>query len=159
MHLIVDALASRLGINMSGDRNGFQGQGTVTIGESMVSLHLYKSKSLMNVSGPSIAAACRQTVQSPTSMIVISDSLSHKVETMHARLGGSANGHNGVKSIISALRNDMNFHRFRIGIGRDDTDAATYVLRKLSSHERQFWTTDKGLDLILSEIEKVALKV
>ncbi|KAG6817480.1 hypothetical protein H0H87_008105 [Tephrocybe sp. NHM501043] len=109
----------------------------------------------MNISGPSIAAACRRTVQSPSSMIVISDSLSHKVETMHARLGGSANGHNGVKSIISALGNDLNFHRFRIGIGRDDTDAATYVLRKLSSHERRFWG-DEGLDLVLSEIEKIA---
>lgn len=90
-------------------------------------------------------------------MIVISDSLSHKVETMHVRLGGSANGHNGLKSIISALGNDMNFYRFRIGIGRDDTDAAAYVLNKLPSHERRFWANE-GLDLILTEIEKVALK-
>ncbi|KAG6866374.1 hypothetical protein C0991_005295 [Blastosporella zonata] len=142
---------------MSADRNGFMGQSTVTIGETLVSLHLYKSKFLMNVSGPSIAAACRRTIPSPSSMIVISDSLSHKVETMHARLGGSANGHNGVKSIISALGNDMNFHRFRIGIGRDDTDAAKYVLSKLPSHERRFWDNE-GLDLVLSEIEKVARK-
>ncbi|KAG6804866.1 hypothetical protein H0H92_001934, partial [Tricholoma furcatifolium] len=79
------------------------------------------------------------------------------VETIHSRLGGSANGHNGVKSIISALGNDMNFHRFRVGIGRDDTDAATYVLRKLPSHERRFWENE-GLDRVLSEIEKIALK-
>ncbi|KAG5729572.1 Peptidyl-tRNA hydrolase [Termitomyces sp. T112] len=155
--LIIDSLATRLDITLSADRSGFAGHGTVIIGETMVSLHLFKSKSLMNVSGPSIAAVCRKTVQSPKSMIVISDSLSHKVETMHTRLGGSANGHNGVKSIISALGNDMNFHRFRIGIGRDDTDAATYVMNKLSSHERHFWANE-GLDLLLSGIEKVALQ-
>ncbi|KAG6830070.1 hypothetical protein H0H92_002360 [Tricholoma furcatifolium] len=142
---------------MSADRAGFSGHGTVSIGETLVSLHLFKSKSLMNVSGPSIAVACRSTVGNPSSMIVISDSLSHKVETIHSRLGGSANGHNGVKSIISALGNDMNFHRFRVGIGRDDTDAATYVLRKLPSHERRFWENE-GLDRVLSEIEKIALK-
>ncbi|KAF5386150.1 hypothetical protein D9615_002592 [Tricholomella constricta] len=155
--VIIDSLASRLGIHMSAERNGILGQGNVTIGETMVSLHLFKSKALMNISGPSIAAAFRRTVSSPSSLIVISDSLSHKVETLHARLGGSANGHNGVKSIISALGGEMNFHRIRVGIGRDETDAATYVMRKLSSHERQFWN-DEGLDLILSEIEKVAFK-
>ncbi|KAG6891577.1 hypothetical protein C0992_003604 [Termitomyces sp. T32_za158] len=155
--LIIDSLATRLGIILSAHRTGFSGQGNVFVGGTMVSLHLFKSKSLMNVSGPSIASACRNAVQSPRSMIVISDSLSHKAETMHARLGGSANGHNGLKSIISALGNDMNFHRFRIGIGRDDTDAAVYVMNKLSSHERHFWANE-GLDLILSEIEKVALK-
>ncbi|KAG6900777.1 hypothetical protein C0993_002201 [Termitomyces sp. T159_Od127] len=171
---IIDSLANRLGITLSVDRTGFSGHDNVFVGETMVSLHLFKSsmlstsamldrgsstfaESLMNVSGPSIAAACRNTVQSPRSMIVISDSLSHKVETMHARLGGSANGHNGLKSIISALGNDMNFHRFRIGIGRDDTDAAVYVMNKLPSHERHFWANE-GLDLILSEIEKVAVQ-
>lgn len=111
----------------------------------------------MNISGPSIAAAFRKTGQRPDSMIVISDSLSHKVETLAVRLGGSANGHNGVKSIISALGGEMGFYRFRAGIGRDESDAASYVMRKLSSHERQFWD-DQGLDLVLSEISKVARK-
>lgn len=109
----------------------------------------------MNISGPSVAAAFRKTGQLPSSLIVISDSLSHKVETLTVRLGGSANGHNGVKSIISALGGETAFHRFRVGIGRDESDAASYVMRKLSSHERQFWD-DQGLDLVLTEIEKVA---
>lgn len=90
-------------------------------------------------------------------MIVISDSLSHKVETLSARLGGSANGHNGVKSIISALGGEAGFYRFRVGVGRDESDAATYVMRKLSSHERQFWE-DEGLDRVIDEIENVVKK-
>lgn len=111
----------------------------------------------MNISGPSIVTAFRKTGQPPGSLIVISDSLSREVESLHVRLGGSANGHNGLKSIMSALGNGAKFHQFRAGIARDDTDPAIYVMRKLSSHERQFWN-DQGLDLVLSQIEKVALK-
>ena len=112
----------------------------------------------MNISGPSIAAAYRQSVKFPSSMIILTDSLSHRVEALSVKLGGSANGHNGVKSLISALGGEMGFYRFRLGIGRDESDAATYVMRQLSSHERRYWT-DEGLDLILKEIEKVALKM
>lgn len=111
----------------------------------------------MNISGPSVATAYRKTVDAPDSMIVLSDSLSHKPEILSVRLGGSANGHNGVKSIISALGGEMGFYRFRIGIGRDQSDPANYVMQKLSAHERQFWD-DEGLDLILSQIETVARK-
>lgn len=155
--LIVDALASRLGISMSSERGGFRGRSEVLIGDTPVNLTLYKSKSFMNISGPSIAAEYRKSVNSPSSMIIITDSLSHRVEALSVKLGGSANGHNGVKSIISALGGELGFYRFRVGIGRDDTDAATYVLQRLSSHERRYWTED-GLDLILTEIEKVARK-
>jgi len=36
-------------------------------------------------------------------MIVLTDSFCHRVEAASIKLGGSANGHNGVKSIISIL--------------------------------------------------------
>ncbi|KAF8971122.1 peptidyl-tRNA hydrolase [Flammula alnicola] len=155
--LVIDALAQRLGIRLASGRGGYSGQGSVLIGDTVVNLTLFKSKSLMNISGPSIAKAYRETVNSPPSMIVLTDSLSHHVETLSVKLSGSANGHNGVKSIISALGGEMGFYRFRLGIGRDGTDAATYVMRQLSSHERRFWDNE-GLDLVLREIEKVALK-
>ena len=116
-----------------------------------------KSLLFRNISGPSIAAEYRKSVNSPSSMIVITDPLSHRVEALPVNLGGSPNGHNGVRSIISALGDELGFYRFRVGIGRDDTDAATYVLQRLSSHERRYWTED-GLDLFLTEIEKIAHK-
>jgi peptidyl-tRNA hydrolase, PTH1 family len=50
-------------------------------------------------------------------MIILTDSLSRPVEALSVKLGGSANGHNGVKSIISALGGEMRFYRFRLGIG------------------------------------------
>ncbi|KAF8627843.1 hypothetical protein AX15_004259 [Amanita polypyramis BW_CC] len=111
----------------------------------------------MNVSGPSIAAVYRKTVATPKSLIVVADSLLHHVETLSVKLGGSANGHNGVKSITAALGGETNFYRFRVGIGRNDGDAAEHVMRKLSPHERQFWANE-GLDLILSELENIVRK-
>ncbi|KAJ3503232.1 hypothetical protein NLJ89_g8524 [Agrocybe chaxingu] len=155
--LVVDALAHRLGIRMASVRGGYSGHGTALIGDTLVDLTLFKSRSLMNISGPSIVSAYRQTVANPNSMIVLVDSLEHRVEGLSVKLGGSANGHNGVKSIISALGGELGFYRFRIGVGRDQTDAATYVMRQLSSHERRYWENE-GLDLVLREVEKVALK-
>lgn len=114
----------------------------------------------MNISGRSVSTALRQTVRSPGSMVVIHDSLSHKQEKLSYKLGGSANGHNGIKSVISALGGEANFHRLRIGIGHNDVDAAEYVLRKLSQHEREFWGRDgEGIELVLNEVEKVVAKL
>ncbi|KAG7446594.1 peptidyl-tRNA hydrolase [Guyanagaster necrorhizus] len=152
--LVVDALASRLGIHLSSNRRGISGQGTVLLAGRPIALTLFKSKKLMNISGPSIVEAYRATVSSPSSMIVISDSLSHKPQTLSARLGGSANGHNGLKSIMAALGGENRFWQFRAGIGRDESETADYVLRKLSSSERSFWENE-GLDKVLKEIEKV----
>ncbi|KAJ7593390.1 peptidyl-tRNA hydrolase [Mycena floridula] len=151
--LLIDALAARFGIPMSAAHGGILGHRDIELGEHRVSLNLFKSKSFMNISGPSIATACRATVKSPNHMIVLSDSLSHNVETVSSRFGGSASGHNGLKSIISAFGGNKGFYSFRIGIGRG-TDAATYVLQKMPYHEQQFWQ-DRGLDIVIEELERV----
>jgi len=161
-HLIIDSLASRLGVCMASDRalGGIIGHTTTMMGENPVSITLFKPKPLMNISGSSVSSVLRQTVRSSSSMIIIHDSLSHKQEKVSYKLGGSANGHNGLKSVISALGGDANFHRLRIGIGHNDVDAAEYVLRKLPQHEREFWGEDgEGVDLVLNEIERVIGKL
>ena len=180
-HLIIDSLASRLGVRMTSDRamGGIVGHTRTTFGEELVSVTLFKpsecllhpgkynitnivlsQEPLMNISGRSVSAALRQTAQLSSSMIVIHDSLSHKPEKLSYKLGGSANGHNGIKSIISALGGDAGFHRIRIGIGHNDADAAEYVLGKLSQHERQFWGEGgEGINLVLNEVERIAGKL
>ena len=90
-------------------------------------------------------------------MGVLADSLSHRVESVSVKLGSSANGHNGIKSIIAARGGEQGFCRLRLRTGSDDSDAADYVTRELSSHEQRFWG-EEGLDLVLCEIEKVELK-
>ncbi|KAJ3994832.1 peptidyl-tRNA hydrolase [Lentinula boryana] len=155
---VLDALALRLGIRMSSERKGIVGRGNVILGDTPVSLILYKSKSFMNVSGPSIAEIYRTSVKSPNAMLVLQDSMSHKVEQLSVKLGGSANGHNGVRSIISALGGEQGFYRFRLGIGdRGGTDAANFVMGRLTPHEREFWT-EEGLDRVLDEIEAISRK-
>ncbi|ESK96481.1 peptidyl-trna hydrolase [Moniliophthora roreri MCA 2997] len=157
--LVIDALSDRLGIRMSSDRKGVIGRDIITIGETNVQLTLYKSKAAMNISGPSIADAFRNSIKqgNTNSLIVLQDSMDHDSEVLSSRLGGSANGHNGIKSIISAL-GGKDFYRFRLGIGdRGGADAASYVLGRLTSHEKQYWK-EEGLDEVLNEIEKVALK-
>ncbi|KZP16492.1 peptidyl-tRNA hydrolase [Athelia psychrophila] len=161
-HLIIDSLAARLGVTLASDRNmgGLVGRVETTLGDSLVSVTLFKPKPLMNISGPSVSAALKYTARNAQSLVVIHDSLSHKPEKMSYKLGGSANGHNGVKSVISALGGDANFHRLRIGIGRNDIDAAEYVLRKLSQHERQFWGENgEGVDVVLDELELIVGKL
>jgi len=155
--LVIDALASRLGVTMSSDKAGYTGRKDLLVRNTQMTLTLFKSKSYMNLSGPSIAAAYRKSVKSPSSMIILADSLLHEVEKLSVRLGGSANGHNGVRSLISALGGEMGFYRFRLGIGRNDIEPATYVMGQLASHERRYWTDD-GLDLILKEVEKIAIQ-
>jgi PTH1 family peptidyl-tRNA hydrolase len=41
--LVIDALASRLGIRMSSDRAGFSGRGNLLIGDTTMTLTLFKS--------------------------------------------------------------------------------------------------------------------
>lgn len=163
-HVIVNALAARYGIQMKNSRgskhekHALIGRGDVVVNGTMVDLTLMISKQLMNISGPSVAAVARHAGVPTTSLIVISDSLSHKVKTLNVRLGGSAEGHNGVKSVIAALGNDTNFWRFRVGIGRDQTDPAAYVLQKLPSQEIKYWSEDQGIELVASAMEGVARK-
>lgn len=91
----------------------------------------------MNISGPPIAKAMRATVGSPSSLVVIHDSLDHHPGQVSPGFGGSPRGHNGVRSVIAALGGSKDFHRIRIGIGRGGGDVADYVLGRLSSHEKQ----------------------
>jgi len=158
-HLVVDSLASRLGVSLGADRasGGFKATKMgVLFGQTSATITLYKPKASMNISGRPVADALKITAVSPSNMVVIHDSLSHEQLIVSAKSGGSANGHNGVRSIITAIGGNMGFHRLRIGIGRSDGDVAEYVLGRLSSFERQFWSSNgEGLDLVWKELSKV----
>jgi PTH1 family peptidyl-tRNA hydrolase len=115
----------------------------------------------MNISGPSIVQAYRQSVSSPKPhpLIVLADSLSHRPRVISPKLGGSANGHNGIKSIISAF-GGTHFYRLRLGIGTNKgegcVDAADYVMAPLSREEREWWASD-GLDGVIRGIQQIVV--
>lgn len=113
----------------------------------------------MNLSGPPVSMALRKTSRVPSSLIALHDSLEHKPTSVSPKFGGSANGHNGVRSLISAL-GTKDFFRLRLGIGRSESDVVGYVLSRLPNFERQFWAPDgPGPDLIWEQIQKIALQI
>ncbi|HEY7371321.1 MAG TPA: aminoacyl-tRNA hydrolase, partial [Polyangia bacterium] len=69
-------------------------------------------------------------------VLVVHDELDLPFERLKLGAGGGPGGHNGVKSIISAL-GDPGFPRVRVGIGRPapGRDPADYVLADFSRAE------------------------
>lgn len=102
---------------------------------------LWQSPSLMNVSGKSVGTAWRAWEKSWGKggvLVVIHDELEKELGKVSFRRGGSARGHNGLKSVQAALPNTP-WVRIGIGIGRPisrEPDAvARYVLKKMSPNE------------------------
>ncbi|HEY0003898.1 MAG TPA: aminoacyl-tRNA hydrolase [Pyrinomonadaceae bacterium] len=91
---------------------------------------LVKPQTYMNLSGESLRCLlAKQSKPVTESLIVISDDLALPFGKLRIRPRGSAGGHNGLKSIISALGTDE-FIRLRIGIQPEHTveDTARFVL-------------------------------
>jgi len=159
--LALDSLSSRLGVRLSPDKSlvGYYAEAKVDIDGRPFAVGLYKTQASMNLSGPPVSTALRKTSCAPSSLIVLHDSLEHKPTAVSPKFGGSANGHNGIRSLISAL-GTKDFFRLRLGIGRSESDVAGYVLSRLPNFERQFWAPDgPGLDLIWEQIQKTALRI
>jgi len=71
----------------------------------------------MNLSGQAVAKALKDTRIAPANTWVVYDELDLPLCRMRIKGGGSAAGHNGVRSIIEALGRD-DFVRFRVGVGK-----------------------------------------
>ncbi|WP_297195153.1 aminoacyl-tRNA hydrolase [uncultured Campylobacter sp.] len=94
------------------------------------SLLLLKPHTFMNLSGESVSAV--KNFYSCTRLIVIHDDIDLKLGTVRFKKGGSAGGHNGLKSIDSYCSND--YERIRIGIGKDEK-VKDFVLSKFTQTE------------------------
>lgn len=84
----------------------------------------------MNLSGEAVGEAARFYKIPPERVLVVSDEMALPVGKLRVRAGGSAGGHNGLKSIIQHLGTDQ-FPRIRLGIGeppRPEYDAKDWVL-------------------------------
>ncbi|NXO79138.1 PTH hydrolase, partial [Sitta europaea] len=80
-------------------------------------LVLLKPRRFMNLNGLSVASAAEIYSFGPKDIYLVHDDLDKALGKVAIKLGGSARGHNGVQSCISALHsNEMT--RLRIGIGR-----------------------------------------
>ena len=113
----------------------------------------------MNISGLPVSMVLRKTARAPTSLIVLHDSIQHKPTALTFKFGGSANGHNGIRTLIAAL-STKDLFRPRLGAGRPESNAADYVLASLPYFERQFWAPDgPGLELVWEQKQRITLQV
>jgi PTH1 family peptidyl-tRNA hydrolase len=92
---------------------------------------LLKPQTYMNDSGRAVAAAARFFKVEPDAVLVVHDEIDLERGRLQARAGGGLAGHNGLRSIASALRS-QDFLRLRVGVGRpgrgDRRTPADYVL-------------------------------
>jgi PTH1 family peptidyl-tRNA hydrolase len=133
----VDSLARGWQFSWQQNRR-FQGMFAEGRGPQGSKVLLLKPLTYMNRSGQSVRAVMDWYKLSPESLLVIYDDMDLPLGRLRLRLGGSAGGHNGMKSIISHL-GSQNFPRLRIGIGKSDRKTATisHVLGKFAPQEAQ----------------------
>jgi PTH1 family peptidyl-tRNA hydrolase len=98
---------------------------------------LAKPLTFMNLSGHAIGELLRYFKIDLANLLVIIDEVQLELGRLRARPGGSAGGHNGLKSVIEQLGTDQ-FSRLRIGVGRGDNrrDLADHVLATFERDER-----------------------
>ena len=96
-------------------------------------VRLVKPQTFMNLSGAALRPYLRREGFSyMKDLLVISDEVALPVGAFRIRAGGSAGGHNGLKSIEGAL-GSQEYARLRVGVGPEDPsrrrgDLADYVL-------------------------------
>lgn len=100
---------------------------------------LMKPQTYMNLSGNAVAPAAAYYKLPPERVIVICDDISLPVGKIRIRGKGSSGGHNGLKSIISALGTDC-FPRIKIGVGtppsnETEDDVINWVLGAFSGKD------------------------
>jgi len=98
---------------------------------------LARPQTFMNLSGDAVSCLISKYELDAAKLIVISDDLALPFGSIRLRQRGSAGGHNGLKSIISALGSNE-FIRLRIGIQPDHSisDAKNFVLNEFTRTEK-----------------------
>ncbi|MFN2595697.1 MAG: aminoacyl-tRNA hydrolase [Pyrinomonadaceae bacterium] len=101
-------------------------------------VELAKPQTYMNLSGESVAClAKKRELKIQSGLVVVSDDLALPFGTIRLRARGSAGGHNGLKSVIAALKTEE-FVRLRVGIqpAHPLSDARSFVLERFPQAQR-----------------------
>lgn len=81
-----------------------------------IPVFLQMPQTYMNLSGGAVYGAAKSLRIPPEQILVVTDDIMLEPGRLRFRAQGSAGGHNGLKSIISALGTDE-FPRLKIGVG------------------------------------------
>ena len=162
---VADAVAREMGaaFRMAASFKGELADGRFANGKVM----LVKPMTYMNLSGDCIAPVVKYHNATAEDLVVVSDDIDLPVGRIRIRKGGSAGGHNGLKSVIERL-GSPDFVRLRIGVGRDKSDRSEvigHVLGKFDPETRSAMTSKiipaavKALEQILVEGPEAAMNV
>ncbi len=80
-------------------------------------LRLLVPQTYMNLSGQAVGALASFFKLTAAEILVVYDEMVFEPGQVRLKVGGGANGHNGLRSIIESLANDAGFVRLRIGVG------------------------------------------
>jgi PTH1 family peptidyl-tRNA hydrolase len=133
--LVADILAERIG---SGFKVHKKSGAEVTTGRlGGRSVVLAKPRTYMNESGRHVGPLAKFYSVAPADVVVLHDELDIDFGRIRLKFGGGEGGHNGLRSIASAL-GTKDFQRVRIGVGRPPgrQDPAAFVLENFNSKER-----------------------
>ncbi len=112
--LAIDRIAEECGVVVANRRGRALTAKARLAGQDVL---LAKPETYMNLSGLSVAALIQELEISPEDVIVLYDELAFPLGRLRITERGSANGHNGVKSISGALGTEE-WLRIRIGVGK-----------------------------------------
>jgi peptidyl-tRNA hydrolase, PTH1 family len=147
--LVADELARRHGGSF---RSKFSGRLAEFRIESK-RVAVLKPETYMNESGRSLAAAARFFKVAPERLLVVHDDVDLEPGRLQARSGGGLAGHNGLRSIASAL-GTQDFLRLRIGVGRpgrgDRRSVSDYVLSSFEPEEDVDGLVRRSVDAVES---------
>jgi peptidyl-tRNA hydrolase, PTH1 family len=134
-HMVLALLAERMGARFKAHRTRNDSAEGRLAGQAVT---LARPRSYMNLSGGPVAALMAFYKLPAGRLVVIHDELDIPFGAVRLKLGGGDNGHNGLRSITSAL-GTRDYYRVRFGIGRPPgrMDPAAYVLRDFATAERK----------------------
>jgi PTH1 family peptidyl-tRNA hydrolase len=137
--VVVDELASKFGGTWKLEPKLKAEMAAIKLdGEEVI---LAKPQTMMNLSGEAVQKILSKNKGaglSPNRMWVVHDDIDLEDGILRMKIGGSAGGQLGVSSIINKIGSE--FHRVRIGIGRNDRDAEPaeeYVMKPVTEHLRE----------------------
>ena len=129
----IDLLAKKAEIRLNDRRaKAVLGQGRIA-GHEVV---LAKPRTFMNNSGEGVEYLLARFGGRPSELLVVYDEMALPTGRIRLRASGSHAGHNGIRSIISAVQTD-GFPRLRIGVGQPSIggESVPHVLGKFSKEE------------------------
>lgn len=146
--MAIEHWASSAGTKLTKSKQAQALTATVRLGDESVLLAF--PTTFMNASGGAVKALLNYYKVELDHLIVIHDEIDLDFARLRVKFGGGDNGHNGLRSIRSALSGE--YFRARLGVGRPDgpMDPAAYVLKNFSKSEQKDLAefVDRGVDAV-----------